>query len=194
MSGDLASDQAVTAVVTRRVRSGCEPAYEEWLARLQADSRNWPGYLGVTTRRPAPGAPRDYVSVIRFASLEDLQAYERSDLRARAMAAVQPYVEADAVWEHHTGLEFWFTPAPGAIVAIPSRPRMVVLMVTVVFSLVMSIGGLVNLATQLLPFELPFPVRLLITITLEVLLMTYWLMPWLTRRLAPWIYPKRGTP
>jgi antibiotic biosynthesis monooxygenase (ABM) superfamily enzyme len=34
--------------------------------------------------------------------------------------------------------------------------------------------------------------RLLLTITIEVLLMTYWLMPLLTRGLARWIYPKRA--
>jgi len=30
-----------------------------------------------------------------------------------------------------------------------------------------------------------------VTITIEVLLMTYWLMPALTRRLARWIYPSQ---
>jgi uncharacterized protein len=35
----------------------------------------------------------------------------------------------------------------------------------------------------------PLPLRLLITITLEVFLMTYVLMPRLTRWLAWWIYP-----
>jgi hypothetical protein len=39
----------------------------------------------------------------------------------------------------------------------------------------------------------PYPLRLLLTITIEVLLMTYWLMPQLTRRLARWIYPGRLT-
>jgi antibiotic biosynthesis monooxygenase (ABM) superfamily enzyme len=53
----------------------------------------------------------------------------------------------------------------------------------------LGIGSLVNAAAALLPWPLPAPLRLLLTITLEVLLMTYWLMPQLTRRLARWIYP-----
>lgn len=42
-----------------------------------------------------------------------------------------------------------------------------------------------------LPFATHPALRLLVTITIEVLLMTYWLMPLITRRLAGWIYPRR---
>jgi uncharacterized protein len=191
-----ADQQPVTVVITRRVKVGCEPAYEAWLARLQADAHGLAGYLGVTTQRPSAGlplkAPREYVSAVRFASLADLRAFEVSDLRARYMAEVTGLVEADATWQHLTGLEFWFTPPAGTVVPQPSRPRMALLMVVVVFGLVLSIGSLVNAAAALLPVALPYPVRLLVTITLEVLLMTYWLMPQLTRRLARWIYPAPG--
>jgi antibiotic biosynthesis monooxygenase (ABM) superfamily enzyme len=45
----------------------------------------------------------------------------------------------------------------------------------------------------LLPFETPYPLRLLVTIAIEVVLMTWWLMPLVTRRLARWIYPQRRT-
>jgi antibiotic biosynthesis monooxygenase (ABM) superfamily enzyme len=34
--------------------------------------------------------------------------------------------------------------------------------------------------------------RLLVTIAIEVFFMTYWLMPRLTRGLAPWIYSTNG--
>ena len=97
----------VTVIVTRRVRAGREADYEAWLARLQSSARSLPGYLGVTTQRPAPGGPRDYVSVIRFASLAALQDFEGSDLRRRALAEVSELVEADATWQRLSGLEFW---------------------------------------------------------------------------------------
>jgi uncharacterized protein len=183
--------QPVTVVVTRRVKPGREQDYEAWLQRLQVEARALPGYLGVTTQRPAAGGPREYVSAIRFATLADLRAFEGSELRARALDAAVEFVEADAVWERMTGLEFWFTPPPGTVVAQPSLPRMAVVMIVVVFGLVLSIGALVNAAAAMLPMPVPYPIRLLFTITLEVLLMTYWLMPQITRRLARWIYPSR---
>ena len=69
---------------------------------------------------------------------------------------------------------------------------MALLMIAVVFALVLAIGAAVDAAAQLLPIAVPQPARLLVTITLEVLLMTYWLMPRLTRHLARWIYPDRA--
>ena len=185
--------EPVTVVITRRVKAGREAQYEAWLARLQAEARSLPGYLGVTTQRPAAGAAREYVSAIHFASLPHLRAFETSEMRRRYLAEVSDLVEADAVWQRLTGLEFWFTPPPGTVVPQPSRPRMALLMIAVVFGLVLSLGALVNWITGLLPVAVPYPLRLLLTITIEVLLMTYWLMPQLTRRLARWIYPGRLT-
>lgn len=185
------STEPLTVVITRRVKAGRTADYEAWLQQLQQDARDLPGYLGVATQRPAPGAPLDYVSVLRFDSLASLQAFERSDLRARALAQVNEFVEGDAAWQRLTGLEFWFTPPPGTVVPQPSRARMAMVMIAVVFGLVLGLGTLVNAAFALLPFATPYSLRLLVTITVEVLLMTYWLMPLITRRLARWIYPAR---
>lgn len=178
---------AVTVVVTRRVRPGREAAYEAWLARLIAAAGELRGYLGADIHRPPPGA-REYTSVFRFATVEDLRAFEASELRRRALAEVVDHVEADAVWQRLTGLEFWFTPPPGTVVPQPSRWRMALVMIAVVYGLVLSIGQLVGLALA----GAPAAVRLLLTITLEVFLMTYVLMPRLTRWLARWIYPRRA--
>jgi antibiotic biosynthesis monooxygenase (ABM) superfamily enzyme len=189
------SAEPVTVIITRRVKAGRTADYEAWLQRLQHDARDLPGYLGVTTQRPAPGAPPEYVSVLRFDSLASLRAFERSELRARAMAEVSDFVEGDAVWQTLTGLEFWFSAPPGTVVPQPSRPRMALVMVVMVmvFTLVLVIGGAVNAVLGLLPFETPYPLRLLVTIAIEVVLMTWWLMPLVTRRLARWIYPQRRT-
>jgi antibiotic biosynthesis monooxygenase (ABM) superfamily enzyme len=93
------SAEPVTVIITRRVKAGRTADYEAWLQRLQHDARDLPGYLGVTTQRPAPGAPPEYVSVLRFDSLASLRAFERSELRARALAEVSDFVEGDAAWQ-----------------------------------------------------------------------------------------------
>ena len=185
MSSGTNSSDPVTVVVTRRVRAGHEAAYEAWLADLTARANALAGYLGTTIQKPAAGAPRDYTSVFRFASVETLRAFEASDLRREALAAVLPHVEADAVWQSQTGLEFWFTPPPGTVVAQPSRFRMALLLIVVVFTLVLSIGRVVGLVIG----DAPQPVRLFVTIAIEVFALTYLVMPRLTRVLARWIYP-----
>jgi antibiotic biosynthesis monooxygenase (ABM) superfamily enzyme len=179
------TEQGVTVVVTRQVRRGREADYEAWLARLIREASALPGYQGTNVLRPPPSRPGQYTSVFRFDSVEHLRRFEESDLRRRALAEVVDLVEGDAVWRKLTGMELWFTPPPGTVVPQPSRLRMALVMIAVVYLLVLSIGGLVGLVLA----GLPGPVRLLVTICVEVFLMTYWLMPRLTRWLARWIYP-----
>ncbi|GAB4531700.1 MAG: antibiotic biosynthesis monooxygenase [Ruegeria sp.] len=183
--------EPVTVLIRRRVKAGRELEYEARLQRLQVEARSFPGYLGVTTQRPAPSGPREYVSAVRFDSLASLQAFEASELRARYLRDAMPLVEADAVWEQLTGLEFWFSAPAGTVVPQPSRPRMALVMIAIVFTLVLVIGTAVNAVFAALPFNTPYPLRLLVTIAIEVVLMTWWVMPWITRRLAPWIYPRQ---
>lgn len=190
---EATSAEPVTVIIRRRVKPGAEAAYEAWLQALQADARLLPGYLGVTTQRPAPSGPREYVSAVRFDSLVNLQAFERSDLRREHLARLGDWVEGDAAWEAMTGLEFWFSPPPGTVVPQPSRPRIALVMVAMVFTLVLVIGSAVNAVFARLPFDTPYPLRLLVTVAIEVVLMTWWLMPLVTRRLARWIYPHRRT-
>ena len=181
-----AAGEPVTVVVTRRVRSGREAEYEDWLKRLLAEAESLKGYLGATVQRPAADAKvREFTSVFRFDSVESLKAFEGSELRRRHLAEVVDYVEADATWQRLTGLEFWFTPPKGTMVPQPSRWRMAVVMIAVVYGLVVSIGQLVALVMG----QAPQSLRLLVTISIEVFLMTYVLMPRLTRWLARWIYP-----
>ncbi|MBS2011391.1 MAG: antibiotic biosynthesis monooxygenase [Deltaproteobacteria bacterium] len=181
----MSTEEPVTVVVTRRVKPGREKDYEAWLEALLAKAKHLPGYIGTTVARPS-GSSREYTSVFRFDSVANLRAFEASDLRRAAMLEVTDLVEADAVWSELTGLELWFTPPPGTVVPQPSRFRMALVMIAVVYGLVFSIGSLV---AQVLS-SAPMPVRLLVTITIEVFLMTYVLMPRLTRALAPFIYPK----
>jgi uncharacterized protein len=178
-------DTAVTVVATRLVKVGKELAYEQWLRELIAEASVLPGYLGTNVQRPAADGDRQYTSVFRFDSISALRNFENSDLRARALSRAHSLVESDAVWKTMSGLEFWFSPPPGTVVPQPSRWRMALVMIAVVYLLVFSIGS----AVALIGGGLPMPIRLLLTITIEVFLMTFVIMPRLTKLLARWIYP-----
>lgn len=183
----MGADGAVTTVVTRRVRPERRTDYEDWLRRLLADASQLDGYIGAEIHRPSDGAAdAAYTSVFRFASLDQLRAFERSDLRRRYLDEVVDLVQADAVWDTTTGLETWFSPPPGTVVAQPIRWRMALVLGTVVYVLVLVFGAI---ASALLG-GWPMPLRLAAVIAVEIVLMTYVLLPWLTRRLAPWIYPR----
>lgn len=186
--GAASINEAVTVIIRRNVKATKVADYEDWLRRFQAEAqKSLDGYLGATTQRPTGGSSYEYVSVLRFTSMAPLQAFEASELRARYLAEATPYVEGDAIWEKLTGLEFWFSAPSGTKVPQPSRFRMALVMIAVVFFLVLSIGSAVGFVLA----DWPSPLRLLVTISIEVFFMTYWLMPRLTRWLAPWIYPSK---
>lgn len=180
------TNDSVTVVVTRRVKSGYESQYENWLKRLLEEAKFMKGYIGATVQKPAPGT-MEYTSVFRFDNVENLRKFEESEIRIRYLREVVDYVEADAVWKKFSGLEFWFSPPKGSIVPQPSRFRMALVMIVVVYGLVILIGQLV---VTLVGDIIPYFVRLFITISIEIFLMTFVLMPHLTRLLARWIYPK----
>jgi hypothetical protein len=178
----------VTITVRRKVKPGREAAYEAWLKRLtEGVARDFPGYLGADVHRP--GADGAYRSVFRFDSLAHLEAFERSDFRAAMLAEGAELFAADAAWERMTGLEFWFDPPPGTRAPQPSPHRMAVVLVAVVFALVLGL----NLTLGPLMSGWPLALRLLVTVVIQVVLMTYVIMPRLTPLIARFIYPKSVT-
>lgn len=179
----------VTIVVRRRVKAGREKDYEAWLERLTGiASERFEGYLGAEFHRPA-GPGGTYSSIFRFDSLDHLDAFERSGYRARMLAEAAPLFAADAAWERMTGLEFWFDPPPGTAVPQPSPHRMALLLIAVVFVLVLTL----NLTLGPLMAGWPMPARVLVTVCIQIGLMTYVIMPRLTPRIARFIYPNSKT-
>lgn len=173
----------VTVVVRRKVRAGQQDGYERWLKALLDDVQEFPGYLGTDVQRPS-GNDRTYVSIFRFDGPDNLERFERSDLRRRHLAKVTPFIEGDAIWDRLTGLEVWFDPPPGTVAPQPVRWKMALLLIGLVFVLVETLGFLVGL----LPVDLSDRLRLLIIVTAQVCLLTYVIMPPLTRRLAFWLF------
>ncbi len=177
----------VTVIFRRRVKAGSEDDYEAWLTRVTTDAKAFDGYLGAEFHRPA-GNNREYVTVLRFEDIETLERFQHSEVMERALVNVAPLVESDAVVERITGLEFWFNPPEGTIVAMPSRHRMALLMTVVMFVLMISAN--MFLAPLV---SWPPPIKQLFIVTFQVGLMTYVIMPWLSRLLSRWIYPKART-
>ncbi len=71
----------------------------------------------------------------------------------------------------------------------PSRFRMALVMIAVVFGLVLSIGQLISMVAA----DVPYYLRLFVTLCIDIFLLTYVLMPRITRLLAKWIYPNSRT-
>lgn len=175
---------AVSIAVVRTVRPGREADYEEWLRRAISAARQFPGHLGADVLRPAPGE-RQYLLLFRFATVEQLLAWEQSEARRALIEEVAPLTEGPTQLTRATGMETWFTLPGGRTLVPPPRWKMALVTWIVAFPLIQALN--LTLGRWLAP--LPPLARGALTGLAMVVTMTYALMPLVTRTLARWLYP-----
>lgn len=178
------SDGPVTVVVNRRVKPGTEARVEEWLHGITAEALRFPGHLGVNVIRPPSAATGDYVLIFRFDTYEHLRAWEESPARAEWLKRAEEFTVGAPRVRKVTGLEYWFD-APGQP-GPPPRHKMTLVTVLGIYPLLIL---LVPTLRSLL-HGLPELIAALVSALIMVGLMTYAVMPLLTRLLAPWLFPK----
>jgi uncharacterized protein len=181
------ADGPVTTAVTRRIKPGHEAAYEGFLAGISGAARAFPGYLGVEVFRPAPGGNHEYRIVYRFDSVAHLHAWLDSAEHGAWLARAEPHVAGPMRTQVLTGLEGWFTlpTQPGA--PPPPAYKMAIVTWMTIFPLI----TLVVVASAPLLGRLPLVARLAVTTGVTVPLMTWVVMPRVTRLLHRWLYPDR---
>jgi uncharacterized protein len=177
----------VTTTVTRRIKPGHEAAYEAFLAGISGAARAFPGYLGVEVFRPAPRGSGEYRIVYRFDSAAHLHAWLDSAEHAAWLQRAEPHVAGPMRTQVLTGLESWFTLPTQPGVPPPPPYKMALVTWVTIFPLI----TLVVVAAAPLLGPLPLVARLAVTTGVTVPLMTWVVMPRVTRLLHRWLYPGR---
>lgn len=172
----------VTISISRSVVPGREADYEVWVQGITAEALKFPGHMGVNVIRPTPPSS-EYVTIFRFDSYDHSRDWEESPLRAEWLARLQGITEGEEAVEKGTGLEFWFS-LPELPAVHPSPHKMALVLLVVVFALVLAINAALG------PFTTDWhPVaRVFLGVFLQVMLMTYLVMPRVTRLLKSWLF------
>jgi hypothetical protein len=190
------NDGPVTVIVTRKAKKGKISEFEEWMDGIVHEAMKFEGHMGVNIIRPSDPSNPEYVVIFRFNTYENLTTWEKSEIRKEWLNKSKEVAEGEPMIEKQTGLEFWFTPRSGtgningdkAPTAMPPpRYKMAIVITGIIFVLV-SI-----LLPQIRQLTIGFPVVLstLVGVVIMVLLMTYVIMPYVTRLLGPWLAKKR---
>lgn len=177
----------VTVIFRRRVRPGQVAAFEAWVAGICQAARAFPGHRGADIIRPAAAGAREYAIIFRFDDYARATAWEASAERAHWVAQVADLTEGEAEIQRVSGLEFWFTPPAGAP-RTPPRWKMAVVTALALWPL----NVLANWALAPWLEGQPLWLRALVVVGLLVPVMTYVVMPWMTRWLAGWLYPRQA--
>jgi uncharacterized protein len=180
-TSDQADSGPVTVVIRRRIKLGFANAYEQLEKEISADAATYDGYLGSTFLRPEKDDDRDFVTIVRFASYKSMMQWEHSTTGTALIDRADAMSELPATIRRTAGLSLWFNPRHPTS---PQRWKMVLLLTVSIFILAQIITPLLNPALSLLPQPLAF----FISLVIQVALLTYFVLPWLTAVLAKWLY------
>ncbi|MBD1853320.1 antibiotic biosynthesis monooxygenase [Leptolyngbya sp. FACHB-711] len=174
----------VTAVISHIVRPGREQGYEEWFRGIAADARTFKGHLGVSAIRPRDHAHPEYVVILKFDHYNNLKTWLESEVRQEWIERLQPLIEKPEAIQTLTGLETWFS-LPNQPLKSPPRYKMALVTWLGVF---VTLAVLSRLLSPILS-GLPILLNQSITTGLVVLVLTYLVMPRLTKLFKKWLYP-----
>jgi uncharacterized protein len=181
----MSGSSEVVSLFRHEVKPGSEDAYEAWVQEVRPIAQRFPGHQGVAMIRPQEGS-HVFTIVLHFDTLEHLRAWLDSDTRQELLRKVEPLLSAQpAEVEIRPGMEFWLSP-PGQKHA---RAWKQFLLITAV---IYPVSVLTNWIAQPLFDAVPMLavplVRSLIISVALVALMTWAIMPRLTRAVAGWLY------
>jgi antibiotic biosynthesis monooxygenase (ABM) superfamily enzyme len=182
----MSAVQPITVSITRRVPPERAREAQAWAKSGQELLSGMPGYLGSGWIRPDPDSEHWHM-LYRFQDDGTLAAWERSAERAWWVASAAGIAQ-DARVERRTGIEGWFDDPKEVVVAdapppAPPRWKQMVSIFLVFYPL--SLGIQFVAAPVIGPLALWL--RVLITVVIATPLMTYLLLPLVTRLLRPWL-------
>jgi antibiotic biosynthesis monooxygenase (ABM) superfamily enzyme len=168
-------------VMQRRVHSGAEMRFQDWVRTLLDTACDFGGLEGSSVL--TAGASGEYFILLRFASPERMQRWQESPQLAALVREANTFSAAADAAPIRTGLETWFT-LPGIPAPRTAPPRWKMALVTWVALL----PQVILLAFALAPLRLPFLVNAALSTAIPVAMLTWVMMPNLTRLLYAWLY------
>lgn len=190
-SNDGNNEGPVTVIVDVKAKGGKIDEFEEWMDGIIHESMKFEGHMGINIIRPSNPSSPEYTIIFRFNTYENLTKWEKSEVRREWIEKGRSVTEGEPAVQRQTGLEFWFTPssgdASGATMVPPPRYKMAIVTGGIIFVLLNTLLPLIQYATAGLPVLL----GALMVVAVMVLLMTYLIMPAVTRLLRPWLSKRK---
>ncbi|GBO86508.1 MULTISPECIES: antibiotic biosynthesis monooxygenase [Marinobacter] len=188
--GEQDSTAPLTVVVSRRVRKGQQEAFEALSSQMTERASRFPGYLGTAMFRPASPDDPEYRIVFKFRDRETLTTWEESEERAELLEQIESLLVQPSEREVTSGIVTWFTLPGQNPVQPPPKWKMTIVSWLALYpavTLVFVIFG--DLLAQV-----PLLLRTMIVTIVVMGLMSYVLMPRMTKWFAFWLFPRQKGP
>ncbi|MFF5181041.1 antibiotic biosynthesis monooxygenase [Micromonospora sp. NPDC000316] len=180
----------VTVAIARRADPARASEMVAWMRAGTALAEAFPGFLGAGWVQSGQGSP-EWHMLYRFADAETLRRWEESPQRHWWLSSAQGIVEHTRV-ERRTGIEGWFDPplehwvdpVEPPVPPTPPRWKQAVTIWLAFFPLSLT----ATLLTSHFLHAVPLAARVLLMTLCLTPLMTYLVLPLITRALRWWLH------
>ncbi|WP_106196580.1 antibiotic biosynthesis monooxygenase [Umezawaea tangerina] len=185
-------DGPVTVAITRRADPAHGTEMHAWVQAGMTMAQQFDGYLGGGWVRSGVGSG-EWHMLYRFADASSLAAWEGSPQRQWWLHTAQGLVEHTRT-ERRTGIEGWFDPPEERSLvehtaSAPPRWKQA----TTIWVVFFPLNLLATVTLGRLLADVHVVPRVMVTTLVLTPVMTYLLLPWVTRRLDWWLHgrPRR---
>ncbi|WP_284945425.1 hypothetical protein [Acidisoma cladoniae] len=178
----------VSAIISTRVKPGCEEAYRRWEQRIAVAQSAAVGLQGYRFEPPIAGVQDDWLAILRFDTQDNLQAWLDSPTRKAMVAEAEPLTEEFHYRIARTGFDQWF-PVPREGEKPPAIWKQNLIVLSMLYPVVFLFGHFVQMPLLVTAWGIPFAIALLIGNGASIILLN-WLVPWTSNRFLWWLSPK----
>jgi uncharacterized protein len=183
--GTGSRQERVTTVVSRRVKPGKESEFERWAHGIIMAASYFPGHLSASVLHDPDS--HDYHVLFQFTDQARMDAWMGSDERDRWLAKVGGLMQEEQALQQTTGLETWFRLPTSNVPTMKPPPRWKMWAVSLVAIYPLVLLFLAFVAPHVTRWPLPARAALFPFVLLT--LMTYVIMPIVTRIARRWLRP-----
>lgn len=171
--------EPIHVAITRRIKPGCEAAFQSALRDFFPPSFAHPGVQGASMIVPSPGSKSPEFGILRtFAGEMERDEFYASPLFKAFAEKVEPLTEGGPVHRNLTGLEAWFRrPNPPPLWKMAIATYLGVLPTVVVLAL--TLGTVIR--------QWNFYLSNIVFNAAVVISLTWVVMPFITRILRRWL-------
>ena len=185
LSGAESPDGGETIVTANEVIPGKEAEYQAADRALNDAASRFPGFIGAKVFKPRAGS-KTWSTMVRFDSKANMDRWLTSPERAAGREQMYRFTESQRANVVPTGFGSWFAVnAEDSIQAPAWKQAMAVL--SALFPIVMTLN--LTVGTLLAAKGIPFSINVFIGNTVSTIVLTWLLMPVVTRMMAWWLSP-----
>ena len=182
--------EPITVIISRRVKPEMVKEFESLTSEMTERASRFPGYLGTTLFKPSSSIDPEYRIMFKFQDMNSLQEWEGSSQRAEILEKIEDLLITTSEREQVSGLITWFTLPSTNPITPPPRYKMTLISWLALYPAV----TLVFVIFGDLLAKVPLLLRTMIVTIVVMALMSYVLMPRMTKWFAFWLFPRQKGP